>query len=76
MGLLGKYFGGALPFERMERMTRRELQRYYRVYEKQAVEEEIRNEYLYPPSGKSRTLPSPIKMKALVKERIEKNYKK
>jgi hypothetical protein len=74
-GLLAKHFGGALPFERLEGMTRRRMLWYYARYERQAVEEEIRNEYLYPPPpAKARTLPSPARMAALVDERIAKYH--
>ena len=70
-GLLAKHFGGALPFERLESMTRRKMLWYYARYERQAVEEEIRNEYLFPPPpAKPRTLPTPARMAALVDERI------
>ncbi len=73
-GLLAKHFGGALPFERLEGMTRREMMWYYRRYERQAVEDEIRNEYLYPASGKPKALPSPARMRELVEARIRKYH--
>jgi len=61
-----------LPFERLEKMTARQVDRYYRIYEWQATEEEIANEYRFPkPPAKPRDLPSPEKMYMLVKERIK-----
>ena len=69
-GLLAKHFGGALPFHDLEKKTHRQIMRYYRVYERQAVEEEIRNEYLHPAKGSPRALPPPQRMRELVDERI------
>jgi len=75
-GLLAKHFGGGLPFSELERKTHRQIMRYYRVYERQAVEEEIRNEHLHPSQGKPRKLPPPLKMRELVDERIAEIHKK
>ena len=53
-------------------MGRRELMFWYRIYERQAVEEEIVNECLFPPGGgKPRKVPGPARMKQLVEERIQ-----
>jgi len=61
-----------LPFERLEKMTARQVDRYYRIYEWQTTEEEIANEYRFPkPPAKPRDLPNPEKMYTLVKERIQ-----
>jgi hypothetical protein len=70
-GLLAKHFGGALPFDRLEQMTRRQMARYYQIYEYQAIEEEIRNEHLFPKVGKPKELPKPERMAELVRARIE-----
>ena len=75
-GLLAKHFGGALPFRDMETMRHRDLMRYYSVYERQAVEEETRNEYLCPREGKPRALPPPERMREIVNERITKLHTK
>jgi len=64
-----------LPFERIEQMTSRQVDRYYRIYEWQAVEEQIRDEYLHPEKGKPRSLPKPELMAELIRKRIEKNKK-
>jgi uncharacterized membrane protein len=70
-GLLAKHFGGALPFSDLEQKTHRQLMRYYRVYERQAVEEAVRNEFIHPATGKPRSLPKPQRMRELVDERIK-----
>ena len=76
-GLLAKHFGGALPFSRLEAMTRRQMLWYYARYERQAVEDEIRNEYLYPaPPAKPKALPVPARMAELVEARIRKYHGK
>ena len=76
MGLLAKHFGGALPFSRLEKMTSRQIDRYYRIYEWQATEENITNEYLYPkPPAKPRELPQPKKMAQLVEQRLREKHK-
>jgi hypothetical protein len=63
-----------LPFDRIERLTSRQLDRYYRIYEWQAVEEQIRDEYLHPaPPAKPKPLPKPDRMAELIRERIAKN---
>jgi hypothetical protein len=72
MGLLAKHFGGALPFSRLEKMTSRQIDRYHRIYEWQATEENITNEYLYP---KPRELPPPKKMAQLVEQRLREKHK-
>ena len=49
------------------------MMRWYAVYERQSVEEEIASEYLHPePPAKSRALPAPRRMRVLVDERIAK----
>jgi hypothetical protein len=48
-----------------------DVMRYYRIFEYQAVEEEIRNEHLFPKSGKPKELPKPERMAELVRQRIE-----
>jgi len=68
---LAVHFGGALPFERLECMTSRQIDRYYRVYEWQAIEEQIRDEHLHPaPPAKAKGLPSPENMAKLIRKRI------
>jgi hypothetical protein len=48
------------------------MARYYQIYEYQAIEEEIRNEYICPaPPAKPRALPPPKRMAELVQERIQ-----
>lgn len=67
-GLLAKHFQGALPFRDILDMTSRDLQFYLRIYERQAVEEEIANEYL----KNKKDIPSPVQMRKLVNERLKK----
>jgi len=72
---LAKHFGGSLPFSRLEKMTSRQVDRYYRIYEWQATEENITNEYLYPPPpAKPKALPKPERMAVLVEQRIKEKY--
>jgi hypothetical protein len=75
--LLAKHFGGALPFVQLEKMTSRQIDRYYRIYEWQATEENIVNEHLYPPHpAKPKALPKPERMAQLVEQRIKEKYQK
>ncbi|MBE3064736.1 MAG: hypothetical protein IMZ69_06925 [Spirochaetes bacterium] len=70
---MAKHFGGGAPWPWLETLGRRRLMRVYAVYERQAVEEEIVNEHLYPGKGREpKTLPSPRRMRVLVDERIAK----
>jgi hypothetical protein len=48
-----------------------DVMRYYRIFEYQSIEEEIRNEHLFPKSGKPKELPKPERMAELVRARIE-----
>jgi hypothetical protein len=73
VGLLAKHFGGGAPIPWLVTLSRRALMRWYAVYERQALEEEIANEHLCPPPpAKPKPLPSPRRMRALVDERIAK----
>ncbi len=65
-GLLAKHFGGALPFERLESMSRQEMLFYYRIYEKQAEEENVSREF----SRKNKAIPDPYEMRKIVDRRI------
>jgi len=65
-----------LTFEQLKKMTARQIDQYYSVYEWQACEENIRNEFLYPKKGEPRELPGPARMADLVRERIKKDHKK
>lgn len=75
-GLLAKYWEGSITWAELNGMTRREMLWYYAIYERQVVEEEIRNEHLSPAKGKPRKLPSPARMAELVAERIAEYHKK
>lgn len=64
-----------MPFSRLEKMTSRQVDRYYRIYEWQATEENITNEHLYPAHpAKPKALPKPEKMAVLVEQRIKEKY--
>lgn len=69
--MLALHFGGAFPFSEIMSKTRRELDLYVRIYERQAAEQQITDEYLYPADGKKRQLPDAKKMRSLVDERIK-----
>jgi hypothetical protein len=70
---LAKYYGGGAPWPWLETLGRRELMRKYAVYERQSMEEEIANEFRFPdPPAKPKPLPGPVRMRALVDERIAK----
>lgn len=52
-------------------LGKRELMRWYAVYQRQTTEEAIANEYLYPPAGqKPRKLPPPEQMRQMVDQRL------
>jgi len=70
IGLLAKYWGGGAPIQFLERLGRRALMRWYAVYERQAVEEEIVNGILYPDSKRGLQVPPPRQLRALVDKRI------
>lgn len=70
MGLLAKHWGGGAPIPWLMTLRRRELMRWYAVYERQTEEERLVAEFLHPKEGKPRPLPSSRRLRAMVDERI------
>lgn len=72
MGLLARFYGGALPIKDMMRMTIRELLFWYDNYLLQSIEEEVTNEKRYDDKGNIKKLPKPEVIRAEVLARIKK----
>jgi len=72
VALLAKYFKGGLPARDIIEMPLREVKQWYKLYERQVVEQGIQNKYLYPLSGKPLPLPSPERMRKMVDNEIKK----
>ena len=77
MGLLARFFKGALTIPHMMSMTWPELQFWFENYELQITEEEVVNKLRYDKkTGKERELPSPEKIRQIVDKQIEERRKK
>jgi hypothetical protein len=72
VALLAKYFKGGLPARDLLDMSLREIKIWYKLYERQVIEQEIRNKYHYPASGKPIPLPSPEYLRKMVDNEIKK----
>lgn len=60
----------------MMKMEWEEILFWYDIYELQATEEEVVSEKLYDDKGNKKILPSPVRIRELVNEKIKKRREK
>jgi len=71
IGLLARFFKGALTIPMMLTMKWNDVLFWYDIYELQVTEEEIVQELKYDKNGKEKKLPPANTIRELVNERIE-----
>ena len=71
IGLLARFFKGALTIPMMLAMKWNDVLFWYDIYELQVTEEEVNEELKYDSKGNKKTLPSQSVIRQKVNERIE-----